>query len=259
MGQILTESLLLSFSGGVLGVVLAGWTLRLLVLGSSFDIPRLEEVRLDNFVLAFAFVLTVVTGLLFGLLPAWRFTRSQPSEALRAGSHRVTEGRGGLRLRSALISVEVGLSAALLVVAGLLTSSLTRLLDVDKGFSTEGVLTVDVGLAGSRYADDSSKERFFDRILSAVASLPGVSSAGVTTQLPSLGEGWNDAIYLEGASSERKHSVNNRYASPGFFRAMSIGVLAGRVFDESDRGQHVAVLSEKAVRLLWPGEPNAVG
>jgi len=259
MGQILTESLLLSFSGGFLGVVLAGWTLQFLAATSSFDIPRLEEVRLDNFVLGFAFVLTVVTGLLFGALPAWRFTRTQPQEALRAGSHTVTEGRGGLRLRSALISVEVGLSAALLIVAGLLTSSLTHLLDVDKGFSSDGVLTVDVGLAGGRYAEASSKERFFDRLLSAVSVLPGVSAAGAITQLPTLGESWNDPIYLEGAPSEKKHPVNNRYTSPGYFRAMSIPVLSGRVFGESDRGRSVAVLSEKAAKLLWPGEPNVVG
>ncbi len=257
--QILTESLLLSFSGGVLGVLLAGWTLSFLVSMTTFDIPRLEEVRLDNSVLAFAFGLTVLTGLLFGALPAWRFTRSQPQEALRSGSRSVTEGRGGLRLREALIGLEVGVSAALLIVAGLLTSSLTRLLGVEKGFSADRVLTVDVGLAGSRYSDPVVRERFFDRLLSGVSALPGVEAAGVSTILPVLGETWLDPIYLEGAPREKRYSVNNRYTSPGFFRAMNIAVVSGRMFDEGDRGRGVAVLSEKAARLLWPGESNFVG
>ena len=131
--QVLTESMLLSVLGGVLGMLLAGWALQLLT-ATTLDIPRLDEVRLDSSVLAFAFCLTVATGLVFGALPAWRFTCSDPQEALRAGSHTVTEGRGGLRLRQGLISLEVGLSAALLIVAGLLGASLTRLLEVDKGF-----------------------------------------------------------------------------------------------------------------------------
>jgi putative ABC transport system permease protein len=259
IGQILTESLLLSVSGGVLGIVLAGWVLQLLVATSSFDIPRLEEVRLDGFVLAFAFVLTVLTGLLFGALPAWRFTRTDPQEALRGGGRGVTEGRGGLRIREALIGVEVGVSAALLIVASLLTSSLTRLLNVDRGFSSDRVLTVDVALAGSRYADDGVKSRFFDRVLASIGALPGVEAAGVITQLPTLGEGWNDSIYLEGAPREKRYPVNNRYTSPGYFQAMKIAVLSGRMYDESDRGQGVAVLSEKAARLLWPGESDFVG
>jgi len=259
IGQVLTESLLLSVSGGLLGLVLAGWTLRFLVATTTVDIPRLEEVRLDGFVLAFAFALTVLTGLLFGALPAWRFTRHQPQEALRTGSHTVTEARGGLRLRGALISLEVGLSAALLIVAALLTSSLTRLLNVDKGFSADRVLIVDLGLAGSRYLEPAGRERFFDRLLATAGALPGVEAAGVVTQLPTRGEGWNDPIYLEGAPTERKYTVNNRYTSPGYFRAMDIAVLSGRMFDESDRGRGVAVLSQKAVKLLWPGEPNVLG
>jgi predicted permease len=171
----------------------------------------------------------------------------------------VTEGRGGLRIREALIGVEVGVSAALLIVASLLTSSLTRLLNVDRGFSSDRVLTVDVALAGSRYADDGVKSRFFDRVLASIGALPGVEAAGVITQLPTLGEGWNDSIYLEGAPREKRYPVNNRYTSPGYFQAMKIAVLSGRMYDESDRGQGVAVLSEKAARLLWPGESDFVG
>jgi putative ABC transport system permease protein len=144
-----------------------------------------------------------------------------------------------------------------LIVAGLLTSSLTRLLQVDKGFDTGHVLTVDVGLSGPLYAESINREKFFDRLLANVGAIPGVQDSGVVTALPTRGQTWNDPIYLEG--DDRRHTVDNRYASPGYFRAMNIAVRQGRVFEESDRGRHVAVLSEKAAKLLWPGEPNPVG
>jgi len=259
--QVLTESMLLAVSGGALGILFASWTIKLLVAATTLDIPRLAEVRLDAAVLAFAFCLILLTGLLFGALPAWRFTRNQPQDALRAGSHTVTEGRRGLRLRDGLISLEVGLSAALLIVAGLLATSLTRLLQVDKGFDASRVLTVNVGLAGNLYAEPASCERFFDRLLAKVSAIPGVQASGVITALPTQGDTWNDPIYLEGDGRRReeRHPVNNRYASPGYFRAMNIVIRQGRAFEESDRGRSVAVLSEKAAKLLWPGQPNPVG
>ena len=175
--QVLTESLLLAVSGGALGILFARWSVQLLVATTTLDIPRLDEVRLDSSVLVFAFCLTLLTGLVFGALPAWRFTRSDPQEALRAGSHTVTEGRRGLRLREGLIGLEVGLSAALLIVAGLLGASLTRLLQVDKGFDADHVLTVDVGLAGTLYAEPANRERFFDRLLAKVSAIPGVQAS----------------------------------------------------------------------------------
>ncbi len=256
--QVLTESLLLAVSGGALGILLASWIVQLLVATTTLDIPRLEEVRLDSSVLVFAFCVTLLTGLAFGALPAWRLTRSDPQEALRAGSHTVTEGRRGLRLREGLISLEVGLSAALLIVAGLLTTSLTRLLRVDKGFDAGHVSTVDIGLSGSLYAEPANREKFFNRLLAKVSAIPSVQASGFVTALPTRGETWQDPIYLEGEGS-RRHPVNNRYASPGYFRAMNIAVRNGRAFEESDRGRSVAVLSDKAAKLLWPGEPNPVG
>ncbi len=256
--MVLTECLLLAVSGGALGILLAGWIVQLLVATATLDIPRLEEVRLDSTVLGFAFCVTLLTGFVFGALPAWRLTRNDPQEALRAGSHTVTEGRRGLRLREALISLEVGLSTALLIVAALLAASLTRLLQVDKGFDADRVLTVDIGLSGSLYAEPVNREKFFDRLLAKISALPGVQASGFVTALPTRGETWQDPIYLEGEGS-RRHPVNNRYASPGYFRAMNIAIRNGRAFEEGDRRRGVAVLSEKAAKLLWPGEPNPVG
>lgn len=258
--HVFTESLLLAVFGGVLGILFASWTVQLLVRTTTLDIPRLAEVRVDSSVVLFAFCLTLLTGIVFGALPAWRLTNAVPQEALRAGSHTVTEGRRGLRLREGLIGVEVCLSAALLIVAGLLTGSLIRLLHADKGFDAGHVLTVDIGLSGDLYTDPGTRERFFDRLLTKIAEVPGVQASGAVTQLPTRGQTWNDPIYLEGATrSEERHSVDNRYASPGYFRAMNIHFRYGRGFEENDRGQGVAVLSQKAAQLLWPGDMNPVG
>lgn len=257
--MVLTESLLLSVSGGALGILFAYWTVRILAATTTLDIPRLDELRVDSTVLVFAFCLTLLTGFIFGSLPAWRLTRTHPQEALRAGSHTITEGRRGLRLRKALISLEVALSVALLIVAGLLGSSLTRLLQVDKGFDVDHVLTVDIRLAGDLYTDTVNRERFFDRLLLKVGAIPGVQASGVVTYLPTLGQTWNDPIYLEGAPRENRRPVDNRYASPGYFRAMNIALRDGRAFEENDRGRGVAVLSTKAAKLLWPTDPHPVG
>jgi predicted permease len=257
--HVLTESLLLSGAGGLLGIVVASWTLRALVGAASVDLPRLDEVQIDTGVLAFALALTLVSGLMFGVLPAWRFTRHDPQAALRAGGRSVTDGRGGLRLREGLVGIQVGLSAALLVLAGLLGTSLTRLMNVDKGFDADRVLTLDLNLAGSRYSDPIKRGMFFDRLLANLSAIPGVDAAGVTTQLPIVGQTWNDSIYLEGAPPGGRWPVDNRYASPSYFRVMGIPIVHGRAFDERDRPQGVAVLSRKAAALLWPGDPNPVG
>jgi len=258
--QVLTESLLFAAAGGAFGILFAHWSVQLLASSTTLDIPRLDEVRIDSSVLFFAIGLTLVTGIVFGALPAWRFSRNDPQDALRAAGHTATEERRSLRLREGLISLEAGLSAALLIVAGLLATSLTRLLEVNKGFDVDHVLTVDVGLTGPLYADPANKEKFFDRLLAKVSAIPGVQAAGITTQLPARGETWHDPIYLEGATRpEKRHIVDNRYASPGYFRAMHMALRSGRTFDERDRGRGVAVLSAKAAHLLWPGEANPVG
>jgi putative ABC transport system permease protein len=256
--QVLTESVLLSAIGGVLGVLLAAWLVAALVGTSSLNLPRIDQLRLDARVLTFAIVITALTGLVFGVLPAWRLTRTQPNEALRAGSHTVTEGRRGLRLRESLIGVEVGLSAMLLIVAGLLTTSLNRLLHVDMGFDPDHALTFALDTAGPVYDEPEQRDPFFGRVLEKLHAIPGVEAAGFITQLPLGGNGWNDPIYLPAQGSER-HAVENRFASSGYFAAMKIPIIQGRAFDNSDRGRSVAMLSQRAARLLWPEVANPVG
>jgi putative ABC transport system permease protein len=258
--QALTESLLLAGSGGVLGILLASAIVELFLATIPFEVPRIDLVRLDWTALAFACGITILTGFVFGMLPAWRMTRDDPHEALRAGSHTMTQGRRALRLREALIGLEVAVSAGLLIIAALLGSSLVRLLQVDKGFDEDRVLTADVNLASRRYAETPIREQFLDRLLLNVGSIPGVEAAAIITHLPTRGETWNDPIYLEvGAPRASRHTVNNRYASPDYFRAMNVSFRRGRSFQESDRGRGVAVLSEKAAKILWPVDSNPVG
>ncbi len=265
-GQSLIESMLVAASGGALGIAGAGWILNVLTGMATLDIPRLAEVRLDPAVLAFSVLVTTLTGLLVGTLPAWRVSRHNPQEALRAGSHTVAGARGGLRVREALIGIEVGLSAALLILAGLLTLSLTRLLGVEKGFDTEQIVTARIALTGKLYADAPNRDRFFGRLRARLETIPGFRAAGLVTHLPSRGATWIDPIYLEGDTRPvlERPLVNNRYASPGYFASMGIAIRQGRDFAEQDRqpagvSKGVAILSEKAAGLLWPGARNLVG
>jgi putative ABC transport system permease protein len=258
--QAITESMVIAVTGGVFGMLVANGLLRLLVSTAAIDLPRLNQVGIDPAALLFAIVATVTTGLLFSVLPAWQLTRGNPNQALRSGSHTMTEGRGGLRLRKGLIGLEVGVCTALLIVAALLTTSLDRLLRVDKGFDVGGIVTFDLDTAGPAYDDPVVRDRFFGRVIDKLGALPGVDAAGFIIQLPLEGNTWNDSIYLpdEGTRSQR-HPVDNRYASPGYFKVLQLAMLHGRGFDESDRGRGVAVLSAKAARLLWPDDPNPVG
>ena len=258
--QALTESLALSIAGGVLGILFASWLVQLLVSTAPIDLARLDQLRVDPVVLGFAIVVTLMTGLLFGVMPALRLTHEDPNLALRSGSHTITEGRSALRLREGLVGLEVGICTALLIVAALLTTSLDRLLSVDKGFEVDRILTFNLDTAGPRYEEPGDRDRFFTRVLSKLEAIPGVEAAGLTIQLPLEGNTWNDPIYhVENGARSERHPVDNRYASPGYFAAMNIGAIHGRVFDDSDRNQHVALLSVKAARILWPDDPNPVG
>ena len=144
--QVLTESLVVALAGGAFGLILAYGAVRTLAASAPVDLPRLDEVHLDFRALLFAFAVSVVAGLLFGLMPAWRAARSEPQDALRGGGRSATQGRGGLRISEILVTTEVALSAALLVAAGLLIGSLVRILGIDQGFQANNVLTAALNL-----------------------------------------------------------------------------------------------------------------
>jgi predicted permease len=254
--QALTESLLLATAGGALGVVLAYWGLGLLVKGAPLDLPRLDEVHLDGRVLAFALLISTLTGLLFGILPAWRSSGASPLDALKTGSHTTTEGSRGARVRALLVSLEVGLSAVLLIAAGLLTTSFVRLMQVDKGFATESVLAVDVALPDSKYEKQEQREQFYQRAIAGLESLPGVRSAAVINWLPLQGEMWVDIVWLPGDNRPmfERPFANMRFISPGYFKTAGIALRRGRTFEETDRRKKMAVISQRVAERLWPGQ-----
>jgi putative ABC transport system permease protein len=258
--QLLTESALLAILGGVLGVGLAYFGLRWLVAVAPANLPRLDEVHVDGRVLWFAVFISMLTGILFGALPAWRVAHAEPQQALKAGAATITEGRPARRLRESLIGFEVGVGTLLLIVAGLLTTSMVRLLGVDKGFSTEHVLAANITLPPWSYTKFAQKQEFYENVLARVRALPGVKSAGWISRLPLEGEEKVDNICVPGQLTPRSQSptANYRYVSPGYFESMGILLRRGRLIEPADRDRNVALISESVAKKVWPGE-NPLG
>ncbi|MEO8126797.1 MAG: ABC transporter permease, partial [Bryobacteraceae bacterium] len=258
--EILTGSFLLSAIGGALGMAVAWWGVRVLIAAAPGSIPRLEEVALDGRVLVFSLAVTVVAGLLFGILPALRLARSEPADALRSGGRGSTENTRGVQMRSVLVSAEVALSTVLLIAAGLLLHSFVRLMKIDKGFETESTLAADIMLPGNRYGTDEARGQFYNRLLDKTRSLPGVRDAGLVSVLPLEGEGWGDMISVEGERRpmEERPLANYRFVSPGYFTAIGIPLLQGRFIEETDRKAMPAVISQTTAARIYPGQ-NPIG
>jgi predicted permease len=254
--QSLAESTVLAVAGGALGIGLAWWGLHALIAAAPVDLPRLSEVHLDARVLAFS----LGTGVVFGILPALRSAAAAPFEALKSGSHTTTEARRGVRLRNMLVAAEVGLSALLLVGAGLLLGSFTRLMRVDKGFDIERVLALEISLPRAKYTKDPERVAFFDRVLEKARAMPGTMSASLTSVLPLQGESWIDTIRPEGDTRQLAElpSANVRFVSPGYFKTLHIPLREGRDFEEADRSRHVSIISGGLAGKLWPGR-SAIG
>ena len=258
--RALAESMLLSLAGGALGVALAWGGIGMLIAGAPVDLPRLTEVTLDARVLAFAVLLSVATGVLFGILPALRMAAAQPQEALKSGSHTTTEGRRAVRLRDLLVGVETALSAVLLITAGLLGASFVRLMHVDKGFDIERVLAVDFAMPSTKYTGPAQQSAFLDRLLEKTQHLPGVLSAGLVSALPLQGETWIDLAAPEGDQRPmfERPMVNVRFVSPDYFKTLRIPFREGAAFDQSQRNRSVVIISQGTARRLWPGR-SALG
>jgi predicted permease len=258
--QLLTESALLSLIGGILGIALAYFGLQWLVAAAPADLPRLDEVHVDARVLWFTVFVSLLTGILFGALPAWRVAHAEPQQALKAGATTTTESRRARRIRESLIGFEVGVGTLLLIIAGLLTTSLFRLLDVHKGFSTGHVLAVDVGLPPQNYAKPELKNAFYDNVLARVLALPGVASAGWISKLPLEGQEQVDSFNVPGRATTGLQApiANYRYVSPGYFQSIGISLRQGRGIEQPDRDRRVAVISESVANKIWPGE-NPLG
>jgi predicted permease len=258
--QLLTESLLLGLVGGALGVWLAHFGVNWLVHAATVGIPRLDEVAIDGRVLGFAVAISIFTGAFFGLVPAWRIAHAEPQESLISGTRSSSESRHTRRLRDSLVGLEVGLSTALLILAGLLMGSLVHLLGVNTGFSAANVLAADVVLPPQSYAQSAARLQFYNRALAAMGSLPGVRQVGWVSLLPLAGQGSVSGISVPGEEQPRGAlpQANYRAVSPGYFQAMGISLVAGRIFSESDRGRNVVVVSRSVAERFWPGK-NPIG
>lgn len=251
--QLLTESALLSLLGGALGLLLAFWVLDLLVALSPEQLPRINEVGIDTRTLLFALMLSLLTSLLFGLAPALRVSRPELQEALKEGGRSASAGSG--RLRNLLVVSEVALTLVLLVSAGLLLKSFWQLLSVDPGFNPENVMTMQVSLPRAAYTEEHQTIAFHRQLLERIEALPGVEAAGVINNLPLSGVDINGGFEVEG-EPDREGYAGFRIVSPGYFSALSIPLIRGRLFNAQDNesGMPVALISQRAANRVWPGE-----
>ena len=254
--QLLTESVLLALAGGGAGLLLAVWGIGSLLTLAPQELPRVKDVTLDVRVLGFTLVVTVLTGVIFGLVPALQASRPNLNETLKEGGRGTTGGHH--RVRGTLVITEVALALLLLVGAGLLIRSFYRLQQVTPGFNSKNALAVTVSLPGKKYPQDDQQSGFFTQLLDKVAALPGVVAVGATQSLPIQGDyvlGFN--IQGRPPNGPGQEPNTNYYAvSPDYFKAMGIPLLRGRVFTEQDKkdSPRVAVINEELAKKFFPDE-----
>jgi putative ABC transport system permease protein len=263
LSQLLTESLTLSVLGGVLGLFLAAWGTRALLAMNPKAVPRAGEVGVDWRVLAFALAVAVVTGLAFGLVPAFRAAGADLTPVLKEGGRAQAGGSRRARGRTLLVFAEMALALILLAGAGLLIGSFARLAGVDPGFRPERVLTVQLALPRPKYKDPARQAAFAEELLAREGALPGVAAAGIVSALPLSDRTPQILFTVEKrpvASPAQAPHCNYRSVSPGYFAAMGIPLRRGRVFTAADRqgAPKVILLNESMAKQLFPGE-DALG
>ena len=257
--QLLTEGLLLSLTGGLLGIALASWAARSIEYLSKD--PRLTGVRMDGSVLLFAFAVTIVTSVLFGLAPAIQATRLDFGEALKRGGARTGSHAQRAGARQLLVVGEMGLCLVLLVCVGLLLKSFVRVMNVDPGFRTAQLVTARIALPDA-YEKDAAAVHFYNQLPEKLNALPGVLGSSAASSLPIAGGQGTGDIHIEGRpmSAAEAPGASFQRALPNYFRVMGIPLIRGREFDQRDDGkrEHVIIISESFARRFWPNE-NPIG
>jgi putative ABC transport system permease protein len=257
--QLLTESLLVSLAGGVVAVLLAIWGTSALVAIKPDNLPRLQEIVVDGRVLGFTFGLSLLTGVIFGLLPAWTASRCGVNEVLKEGGRGATAGGARQRLRSTFVVVELAVALILLVGAGLLIKSFWKLREVEPGFKTDHLLTMRVELPEARYKEVDQQTRFRAQTLASINSLPGAQAAMVS-ELPLSGESLNHDFVIDGRppiAAGDEPSLETRSVMGDYFNVMKIPLRAGRDFsshDYLDNAPLVGIANEALVREYFPNE-----
>ncbi|MDQ3257576.1 MAG: ABC transporter permease, partial [Acidobacteriota bacterium] len=265
--QLLIESLVLALVGGVCGLLLALWGVDIITTLAPADMPRLKEIGIDRNVLVFVAGVSLLTSLLFGIVPALHASRTNLNESLKegGGGRGSTAGVHGQRARNALVVAEIALSLVLLVSAGLMVKSFVVLQQVDPGFRVDNLLTLQLNLPRARYGEDRRVVDTVDRILEKLKSQPGVNNASAVTALPLGGGGFYlGRVFLEEGRPEPPagpdHQAEWNVVSPGFFTTMGIAVLRGRAFDDRDDENRppAIIINETMARRMFPNE-DALG
>lgn len=257
--QFLTESALLALISGAVGVALAYWGLNALIALAPRDVPRLDQIGIDGRVLGFSLLISVVTAIVFGLVPALQASKPDLNESLKEGGRGSTTGVQGKRVRNALVIAEVAIALVLLIGAGLMIRSFLYLQQVNVGFNPDNLLTMRVQLSGTKYREGAAAVDFYQRLLQRIEGLPGIESAGAVTD-----------IFLSQTPTSTNFSIEGRpdpppnemvevpvdVATPGFFKAMGIQLIKGRFFEDRDGrdAPPVVIINEKMARQFWPDE-----
>lgn len=257
--QLLTETTVLSLIGGGLGLVLAWQGINLLMALSPSSLPRANEVNIDGRVLAFTLVVSLLAGVIFGLMPALQASKVDLNDELKSSGKGQSDGGRRDRARSLLVVTEVALSLVLLITAGLLTKSFLRLQEVSPGFNGENLLLTRLSLPPSRYSKREAITGFFDKILPKIATLPGASSVGAANVLPISGMNVRNDFMILGRpllSPTDKPAAQSRLVSPDYFQALGIPILNGRAFTEHDNVQAtgVVIIDAALAQRYWPNE-----
>ncbi|MBV9303952.1 MAG: ABC transporter permease [Acidobacteriaceae bacterium] len=269
--QLLTESLILAVSGGLLGLVLAFCGIKAILTIVPSNIPRMDEVSIDPQVLAFTFGISLLTGLFFGLAPVWHMARTDLRETLNEAGRGMSASEGSRRVRALLVVSELAMAVLLLVGAGLLIRSFNRLLDVSPGFQTKRLLTLELSLPEKTYPDGPPVRHFYTELMARIGSLPGIQSAGAISQMP-LTDSYNSgSVFFENTSIpdiQRLPALRNlpymeidqRATTAGYFQTLQIPLVRGRLLNESDdaRAPLVVVVDENFAQRFWP-HGDAIG
>ena len=256
--QLLTESILLAMLGGVVGLLLASWGLKLLLSILPATTPRLNEIGIDGWALGFTFLISLLTGLVFGLAPALKASKLNLIEALKERVQGAAEGLHRNRVRSLLVISEVAISLIILIGASLLVKSFWHLQEVDTGFDQANLLTLQVSLPAAKYSEPAKQRAVFQEIFQRLESLPGAQAVGISNDFPLVGNMQTSTPYIEGrVTIEGQESLSGVHAvSHNYFHAMGISLLKGRAFTASDAegAQPVMIINKMMAQRLFANE-----
>lgn len=256
--QLLTESVMLSVVGGAFGLLIGYWGVKALVSLNEDRIPRANEISLDWRVLLFTFGVSILTGVLFGIVPAIQTTKADLHETLKEGGRSAAAATKHW-VRSVLVVAEIALALAVLVGAGLLVKSFMRVQEVNPGFNPQGLLTMSVSLPDFKYSEAPQRANFYKQLIHDVSALPGVQSAGAVSVLPLSGQGSSGSFRIEGRDVPPGQSPPHgaRWAAtPDYFKTMGIPIIRGRYFEERDTadGKQVVIIDQALAAKYWPNE-----